>query len=357
MANRFQVDITALDKFTPTFELLNKQAQRTSDTMGKGYAVQRQWAAGFGRGLAGVSATAERTADSLGLMNAPLSAMFSVAGAGSIIGGIGAAVAGVGLLTMKFAGAASEIDRTSMLLGVNAQSLQAWRNAARLAGGSAEGMTSVFNAVGRTAQDSLYGRNPQAAMLMRHLGIEIARNKDGGVNVEGTWQNMAAAITRIKDPMTVRTVAGALGLPEDAITLAGAGERLSMARANGGIFTPAQIAAGRAAEMGKQLDLMRAAKLGDGIAASKANPLGNLLQRQAESAAADVRDSQRSDAEFKAEADALRGRFSRNLDPRGAAGAASAPQVNIEVKVPRGARVRASSNGPSLRVQRSGPEE
>ena len=69
---------------------------------------------------------------------------------------------------------------------------------------------------------------------------------------------------------------------------------------------------------------------------------------------ANANEPKMTDAEAQREADALRGRFK---PMSGAAGpdAAKPAQVNIEVKVPREARVSASSNGPPVRVRRTGP--
>lgn len=362
MTNKFQVDITALDKFTPTFDALNKQGQRITDTLGKGRAAQQEWSKNFGRSLSGVSAAAQQVASSLGLAQAPMTAMFGVMGAGSIFGGIVATAAGAALLTKNWAEAGQEIDRASKILGVSAVGLQVWRESAKLAGGTAEGMTAAISGLGRTLQDAKYGRNPMAAMVMRGMGITTAQNADGSINVERTMGRVASALGQITDPQKRRVFLGALGMTEEmAYTLPRAGQFADKARKSGVIMDPAMIASAVNTERWATYKGQQARGLGYGVGAV----VGDVFNLDEDK---ERQRWQRIDKEDAPLRDLNKERAGNFLGPDTPLGvpawqrarqmgqpASAAGQVNIEVKVPREARVSASSNGPPVRVRRTGP--
>ena len=352
MTNKFQVNIHALDNFTPTFDSLNKQAQKAHESVSKVSVESKRWLGNMSGGLA-------QTQKQLQVPTSSIDALKTLWNPTAFLAGISAAAAGLGMLTNRWAGYSMEVMRSSSLLSVNAESLQAWRAASRLAGGTAEGMTATFHGLGQTLQDAKFGRNPVASMLMRGMSITTAQNADGSINVERTMAGVQRVMQSIRDPLTRRVFASAMGLPEEAAyTLGpgGAGRFLGQARGVGAVLNADQLSKGVAAERGIVSTSLKAEALGRDVGGSALNPAANLAQRLQEYDAANANAPKMTDEQAQAEADALRGRFLRNNDPRNPAGAASAAgQVNIDLTVPPGARVKASSNGPALRVRRTGP--
>jgi hypothetical protein len=106
----------------------------------------------------------------LGSAGGPAAALFGIGSAGGII----ATVAAVGQLASAWAVLGFDVLRTSSLIGMNAQELQKWQGAARLAGVSAEEMTSSLGNLAKTQQDARYGRNVLAAQVMRGFGINTS---------------------------------------------------------------------------------------------------------------------------------------------------------------------------------------
>ena len=360
MSNNLAINITAADNFSVTFADLDKKAGAVGDTLGKGRRQQKDWADSFNRSLQGVSRGAQDLADSVGLARGPLGALFSIGAAGGIAAGAMAAAVGVGMLTKSWSESGQEIDRTSHILGVSAQGLQTWREAARLAGGTAEGMTATIAQLGLTLQDSMYGRNPQAAMLMRTFGIAIARDARGQVDTLRTMNNVFNAMNQIQDPLAKRKFAQTLGIPEETTyTARRAGSFMAQVRGSGVVMGPDKIAEAVQTERGLTALGQSSRAVGNQVGGSELNPLGNLSRRLAERAEANARESV-SPPPTQEEVDSLKGRFLRQNDPRGRAqpappAASAGGEVTVNVTVPEGARVTATSNGPPLRVQRTGP--
>lgn len=362
MSNDFAIALTATDKFSVTFQTLKDKAGEADKQMRNSAAKQADSMKQLRTAINSTADGAQRVADSLGVGRGIVGGIFSIGAAGGIAAGALAGAAAVGMLTKTWSEAGQEIDRTSRIIGVSADGLQTWRESARLAGGTAEGMTATISGLGRTLQDATYGRNPQAAMLMRHFGIGIRKDQNGAVDVLGTMNNIAVVMQQIKDPQALRIFASTMGMPEESVyTLGrrGAGQYAKMARGTGVVMDASKVREAVDTERGLTLFGQRARAAGNYVGGSDYNPVGGLTRRLADRAQADATAPPMTDAQAQAEADSLRGRFR----PRSGAGTADAPslpasapaQVHIKVEVPANARVSATSNGPPLRVERSGP--
>lgn len=363
MSNDFAINLTATDKFSVTFQTLKDKANESDKQL---RATTTKQADQFKQLRSAINSTADgaqRVADSLGVGRGVVGGLFSVAGAGSLAGGALAAAVAVGALTKNWSEAGQEIDRTSKILGVSAEGLQVWRESARLAGGTAEGMTATISGLGRTLQDAMWGRNPRAAMLMRHFGIGIRKDANGAVDVLGTMNNIAGVMQQIgaqpNGAQLLRQFTATMGMPEESIyTLGrrGAGQYAGMARGTGVVMDAAKIRSAIDTERGYVITNQTARAGGNYIGGNELNPLGNLGRRIAEWAEANARAPRMTDEEAQAAADELRGRF-KPRSGASAVDAASAPasQVHIKVEVPPGAKVSATSSGPPLKVERSGP--
>lgn len=218
MANKFEVQVVALDRFTKTFRDLNNRASKAARPL---VNVQRQVGA-LGRELhldkaakamGKVSDAAVTVSRTLGLSLGPLEA---VLGAGGIIGGLLAAGGAAIALGVNFARTGFEVSRTSQAIGVSTKDLQLWRGAMQLAGVDASVATQTLAGLGRTLQDARFGRDPVALQVLRQLGTGIPM-KNGIVDQVAALEGIARALSKISDPQMRATLADALHIPPEAL--------------------------------------------------------------------------------------------------------------------------------------------
>ena len=220
MANKFEVQVVALDRFTKTFRDLNNKASKAARPL---VNVQRQIgalaremhldkaAAGVGK-LSDATLTLTRT---LGLSLGPLE---SVLGAGGVVGGLLAAGVGVVALGVNFARTGFEVSRTAQAIGVSTKDLQLWRGAAQLAGVDADVMTTTLAGLGRSLQDMKFGRGaPEFRQAMNILGMTDVPMKNGVVDQVAALEAISRAMSRISDPHVRESLADALHIPPEAI--------------------------------------------------------------------------------------------------------------------------------------------
>jgi hypothetical protein len=129
----------------------------------------------------------------------------------SAIGGA-ASVAGLSALAVRFGSFGFTLNKTSKLLGMNAQDLASWHVAARRAGVSAEEFDSAMNASQMAIRGAANGADPHAMLLLQKMGVQIARNKDGTVDYYSTQMRLMKAIQGQKSVEAQRDVAGAFGM-------------------------------------------------------------------------------------------------------------------------------------------------
>lgn len=129
----------------------------------------------------------------------------------SAIGGA-ASVAGLSALAVRFGSFGFTLNKTSKLLGMNAQDLASWHVAARRAGVSAEEFDSAMNASQMAIRGAANGADPHAMLLLQKMGVQIARNKNGTVDYYSTQMRLMKAIQGQKSVEAQRDVAGAFGM-------------------------------------------------------------------------------------------------------------------------------------------------
>lgn len=211
--NAYQITITAADKASAVAKRIEASMQRitkpidrvtaSSKKMNEAAGTLRKPFADVGRSLkalgdeTGVTkvargirrigyAAADASRSLLGIV-APLA---GIAGLGSI--------AGIALMTNEWGKMGAEVLRTSAAIGVSASELQAYRGAAKLAGLSADEMTSSLKTLGKTIEDATYGRNQDAFVMMQKFGISLHRTKDGAVDATRALKDVANAIVKQK---------------------------------------------------------------------------------------------------------------------------------------------------------------
>ncbi|KHJ62342.1 hypothetical protein [Burkholderia glumae] len=127
---------------------------------------------------------------------------------------IGAAgtVAGIVGLTSRFGSFGFALNKTSKLLGMNAQDLAAWHVAAKRAGVSAGEFDSAIASSQDAIRAAANGSNPAALVLMQKMGVQIQRNKDGSVDYYTTQMRLMRAIAGQRSAVTQRAAADAVGM-------------------------------------------------------------------------------------------------------------------------------------------------
>ncbi len=218
MANRFQIEVQAIDRYTKVFRDLNNKASKAARPL---VNVQRQVGAlakemhldKVAKGMGKVSEAAVTVSRTLGLSLGPLE---SLLGAGGVLGGLALAAGGALALGVNFARTGFEVGRTSQAIGVSTKDLQLWRGAMELAGVDADVATQALGSMGRTLQNARFGRDPVALQVLRQLGVGIP-TKNGIVDQVAALEGVSQALSRISDPQLRATLADALHIPPEAI--------------------------------------------------------------------------------------------------------------------------------------------
>lgn len=127
------------------------------------------------------------------------------------IGGA-ASLAGVAALTSRFASFSFGLNKTSRLLGMNAQDLAAWHVAAKRAGVSAQEFDSAMASSQDSIRGASNGANPEAMLVLQKMGVQISRNRDGTVDYLKTQQDVLKALEAQRSVEGQRAAAAALGM-------------------------------------------------------------------------------------------------------------------------------------------------
>lgn len=127
------------------------------------------------------------------------------------IGGA-ASLAGLSALAVRFGTFGFTLNKTSKLLGMNAQDLAAWHVAARRAGVSAEELDSSMSASQMAIRGAANGADPHAMLLLQKMGVQIARNKDGTVDYYSTQMRLMKAIQGQHSVQAQREAANSFGM-------------------------------------------------------------------------------------------------------------------------------------------------
>lgn len=224
MANKFEVQVVALDRFTKTFRDLNNQASKAARPL---VNIHRQVGAltremhldKMAKGMGKVTNAALGMSRAVGLTLGPLEGVLGIGAAGGILGAIGATAVGLTVLTTKFAGSAAEAKRTSDQLGIQTDQLQLWRAAAKLAHVDADTFTQSLFAIRETLWGAQTLTDPRAAQALEYLGIKIRHLADGSIDVIGTTRDIANALKGISDPHVRNAVAEVFHIDPESLRL------------------------------------------------------------------------------------------------------------------------------------------
>lgn len=215
--SRFDIVITATDRATAVIRKVNQAWSKAMDPVvktGNAFRDLRK-EAGFDKtaqAIGKVARAATDAASKIGSMIAPLTAV------------TGLSAAGIAAMTVEWGRLGAEVLKTTRIIGLSTSSLQELRGAGRLMNVSNESLTQGMKALGDTMQDAIAGRNQEALMIMGRLGVRMRHTRDGAVDTEGAFLDLASAIARVKNPQVQGLIARTFGL-EEALPLLQQGRR------------------------------------------------------------------------------------------------------------------------------------
>ena len=195
------IPISAEDRFTKTVDKLEQRIARLAGPV-KRFQHNIGRLDSFGprqlrQGFLGLSSAAVGTAKKFAAIVPIL---------GTITGA--ASLAGIYRLSSAWAGMGRQLGISSRLIGVAPQRLQALGNAARLAGGSAEGMQATLQGLVNTSFNARTGLDPQALAQFQAFGITAHELKDDAP--DQLFERVASQIRKLRTPLERARAAQAL---------------------------------------------------------------------------------------------------------------------------------------------------
>jgi hypothetical protein len=196
--------IKAVDGVTTPLRRINDSAQKLQNTfsyMGRDVSRFGGFAARFS-GLTVVAGAARNVARSMAQIIPPLGALTA---AGSM--------AGVVHMASRWAAFGTQLSHTAYRVQTSAAGLLAMQGAARLAGASAEDMTSGMEGLGDALSDAVGGRDGTALQYFQLLGVAMRDAEGKARSASEALPEVADGIARISDPRLQARVMSALRLP------------------------------------------------------------------------------------------------------------------------------------------------
>src|SRR6185437_14483585 len=206
MANKFPIEVTAVDKATATVRKIKDSMAgltRPADQLGKSLgALGRETGLNkVGKAITGIGATAKAAGEKLGVMVGPMTALTGAA----TVSGIAALASEWGRLGIETSNAAADV-------GISASKLAGIEGAVKLAGGSAGAAAAAVKSLGDTMQDAFTGRNQTAVVLLNKVGVGIHHLKNGSIDTARAMHDMADAISHIHGAQAQAVFARQFGL-------------------------------------------------------------------------------------------------------------------------------------------------
>lgn len=189
--NRFAMAVTATDDFSPTFN----KAKKGLDDLGRPIDDANKRFQSLGDNPALKNKNKEFDAftfgakDAFGAIGALIPAFETLAGVGSLVGGVN--------FVTNWAGNAAALQRNAQLIGENVEQLQILQGANRLAGGSADDLSGALKSLGDGIEDSIAGRNDTIRGAMNQWGIPVKRLANGAIDARGELLQLADAYVQI----------------------------------------------------------------------------------------------------------------------------------------------------------------
>ena len=137
------------------------------------------------------------------------------------LGGIGS-IAGIAAMAQNFATGNISLRNTAQMAGTTASGLNGLRGAAVLTGVSANTADQAMLGLNRTLGEAAFGRNMQAANVMRNLGIDFGSAATGARRAADVFPEVVQQVQRLAqtDPRAAARLLDILGMPGDILPLA-----------------------------------------------------------------------------------------------------------------------------------------
>ncbi len=137
------------------------------------------------------------------------------------LGGIGS-IAGIAAMAQNFATGNVSLRATAQMAGTTASGLNGLRGAAVLTGVSANTADQAMLGLNRTLGEAAFGRNMQAANVMRNLGIDFGSAATGARRASDVFPEVVSQVQRLAqtDPRAAARLLDILGMPGDILPLA-----------------------------------------------------------------------------------------------------------------------------------------
>jgi hypothetical protein len=188
MSNQAKIVISAVDKATATMLRIRANMRAMTQPMRDVKASMGRFAeaAGIkalGRNMAKVARGAHAVAKGVRSILSPMAAFLGVA-----------SIAGIVEMSKSWANLGWSIQRTAATLGMAPGQLQALRGAAKLAGLSADDMTSSLHSLGNVMYGAKWGGDTQTRAAMNALGMHFRMTKKGGIDTAQTLMDVSKAV-------------------------------------------------------------------------------------------------------------------------------------------------------------------
>jgi len=208
MANEFVIRIRADDAATATVNKIKAALSKVTDPVDK---VQQRVGKLGNIGQAGLSKLEKGFRGAATAAGKVVDKIVEIVPGLAAIGGA-ASLAGLSALAARFGVFGFNLNKSSKLLGMNAQDLAAWHVAAKRAGVSADEFDSAMNGSQMAIRAAASGADPHAMLMMQKMGVQIARNKDGTVDYYTTQLRLMKAIQAQKTVEAQRDAANTFSM-------------------------------------------------------------------------------------------------------------------------------------------------
>ncbi|KEA54678.1 hypothetical protein DT73_00500 [Mangrovibacter sp. MFB070] len=243
MSNSFDFELTAGDKATATIiridealKKLNPQIEQTRKGLKFGGQESDDKLDGLSSRLSNMSRAARDNVQFIGDMVPPLKMVGELAlkfgGTAGRFGLAGAAAYGMAKGGMAAADALKQVSRTAYDLDISAKNagmrvddFSRLSGAMQILGADSETAHASVEGLFKTFNDAAAGNNSGVLAVMSQIGAQIVKNKNGTVDVLKTIESIAQIFPSLRPEMQ-KTVADALGLTPETLSLMREGNRL-----------------------------------------------------------------------------------------------------------------------------------
>lgn len=243
MSNSFDFEIKGNDQASQVareideaFQKLYPQLQKTRDGLQLGGQETVDGLNGFSGQLAEMSRAARDNVQFIGDMVPPLKMVgelgMKYGGIAGKMGLIGAGAYGLAKGGMAAAEAlkqasqnAYNLDTAAANAGMRVDEFSRLSGAMQILGSDSDSANDSVQGLYHTFNEALQGRNSGVLALLSQMGVQITKNKDGTADVMRTMESLARIFPSLA-PEKQKTVADALGLDANGLTLLREGARL-----------------------------------------------------------------------------------------------------------------------------------